>query len=109
PFRKTSLRCPNRSSSWKLLPVPDFSSGNTDRRLVSFDRLQLPNQRTKLLTPSVASAGVQGLVNYNDRVLHYASRFFRSMHYFSFSTRIFTAVKKCGKRCTYALAQDVLD
>src|SRR5262245_20122236 len=71
-FRKTSFRCTKRSSSWKELPVPDFSSGNAERRLVSFDRLQLPNQRTKLLTPSVAFAGVQILVNYSDRVLRYA-------------------------------------
>jgi hypothetical protein len=35
-------------------PIADFDFA---------DRLQLPNQRTKLLTPSVASAGVQGLVN----------------------------------------------
>jgi hypothetical protein len=35
-------------------------------------RLQLPMQRTKLLTPSVATAGVQVLVNCNDRGRDYA-------------------------------------
>jgi hypothetical protein len=48
--------------------LPDLSSDNAERRLASIDRPQLPNRRTKLLTPSVVSAGVQGLVNHNDRV-----------------------------------------
>ena len=56
------------------------------------DRLQLPNRRTKLLTPSVAFAGVQTLVNHNDRVQHYACMNSASIHYFSFSTGIFMAV-----------------
>jgi hypothetical protein len=60
-----------------------------------FDRLQLPNRRTKLLTPSVASAGVQTLVNHNDRFQRYAYQVLSSIRYFSFSTRIFTV---CGNR-----------
>jgi hypothetical protein len=75
----------------------ELSSVNTNRRLVSADRLQRPNRRTKLLTPSVESAGIQAFVNYSDRVLHYARRFSASMHYSLLSTRIFTAVKACAK------------
>src|SRR5262249_21589252 len=65
-----------------------------------FDRFQLPNRRTKLLTPSVAFAGIQTLVNYNDSVKHYAGTNRPSIRYFLFSTGIFKPVIMCGNRCT---------
>jgi hypothetical protein len=43
------------------------------------------------------SAGIQGLVNYNDRVLHYAGTSTASICYFALSTGIFTVVKYCEK------------
>jgi hypothetical protein len=64
--------------------LANFSSVNTDQRLVSSDQLQLPNRRTKLLTPSVASVGIQAPVNYNDRVLRYAGRNPASISYFTY-------------------------
>src|SRR5215475_10772843 len=53
-------------------------------------------RRTKLLTPSVFSAGIQGLVNCNDRVQHYAGQQLVSMHCSCFSTRKLEAVNLCG-------------
>src|SRR5262249_30938093 len=46
---------------------------------------------------SVAFAGVQGLVNYSDRVLSYARRLLASIRYFLLSTRILKAVESCEK------------
>ena len=88
------------AAAGRRYPLPGFSPDNTDRRLVSIDRLQLPNRRTKLLTPSAARAGVQVLVNYNDRVRSYSQEKRLSIGYFRFSTRNFKAVKKVWKPCT---------
>jgi hypothetical protein len=62
PFRELQDVARLKASTGRSYQPPDLSSSGTDRRLVSIDRLQPPKQRTKLLTPSVASAGIQFLV-----------------------------------------------
>src|SRR5262245_14639051 len=96
-FWKPSRRCPSRSISWKELPV--VGSFFRQRRVaIGFDQSAPASlQRTKLLTPSVATAGIQGAANCNDRVRMYACRISLSIDEFCFSTRNFQPVETVWK------------
>ncbi len=85
PFRIPSPVARDQVMAERSYQLPKFCSCNTDRRLVSFGRLQPPSVTNKPIKPvRHSSAGVQGHANHSDQLLLSTNRTATSSNFYKY-------------------------